>query len=85
MDARCTRIKLLRWVLALCPFPELCSSAPLERYACACLCHPVWKVRGSGAGLYIDGGTATLTDTNVYSNVAGVSEPAYLSSSAPLN
>ena len=38
-----------------------------------------------GAGLHIDGGTATLTDTNVYSNVAEVSEPAYLSSSAPLN
>ena len=38
-----------------------------------------------GAGLYINNdGTATLTDTNVYSNVAEVSEPAYLSSSAPL-
>ena len=36
-----------------------------------------------GAGLYIEG-MATLTDTNVYSNVAEVSEPAYLSSSAPL-
>ena len=37
-----------------------------------------------GAGLYI-GGMATLTDTDVYSNMAEVSEPAYLSSSAPLN
>ena len=40
------------------------SSAPLERYACA---HG-WQF---GGGLYIKG-TATLTDTNVYSNAAEI-------------
>ena len=56
------------------------SSAPLERYACA---HG-WQF---GGGLYIKG-TATLTDTNVYSNAAeSVCSPFNLSlnpSSAPM-
>ena len=51
-------------LLALHPFPDLSSSAPLERYAYAHLLQ-------IGAGLYIQG-TATLTSTNVYKNVATV-------------
>ena len=44
------------------PFPELSSIAPMERYVLGfCL---------QGGGLYISG-TATLTNTNVYSNEAG--------------
>ena len=51
---------------ALCspfePSVTFYSSAPLERYVCA---HG-WQ---DGGGLYITG-TATLTNTNVYSNEA---------------
>ena len=43
------------------PFPELASIAPMERY--------VLGFGLQGGGLYIEG-TATLTNTNVYSNQA---------------
>ena len=51
-------------VIALGPFPDLSSSAPLERFVCL----PSAQ-NGNGGGLYIEG-TATLTNTNVYENVA---------------
>ena len=56
------------YVLTFSPFPVLSSSAPLERFVCS-------RFAQHAGGLYIDGGgTATLIDTNVYSNRAsGVS------------
>ena len=45
------------------PFPDLPSSAPLERYVVLAFCMQ------DGAGLWVSG-TATLTNTNVYENVA---------------
>ena len=44
--------------------PDLSSSAPLERYVCS----PFVPLQ-RGGGLYVYG-TATLTNTNVYENVA---------------
>ena len=46
------------------PFPDLTSSAPLERYVARLL-------QWDGGGLNVVG-TATLIDSNVYSNQAGV-------------
>ena len=43
------------------PFPELSSIAPMERYG------SVFGLQGGGLNI---GGTAALTNTNVYSNQA---------------
>ena len=51
-----------RGVLTFCPYLNLSSIAPMERYTLD-LCGL------QGGGLYIEG-TATLTNTNVYSNQA---------------
>ena len=45
-------------------FPELSSIAPMERYVLDFGCY----VQGGGIAIL---GTATLTNTNVYSNEAG--------------
>ena len=51
----------------------LASSAPLERYVCS-LCARLCVPSQQGGGLHIYG-TATLTDSKVYSNVATVRSP----------
>ena len=60
----CSRTKLGCVLLAPSAPSQISSSAPLERYVCSLF------LQGTG-GLYI-GGTATLINTNVYSNVATV-------------
>ena len=63
------------------PFPDLSSSAPLERYVVLAFCMQY------GAGLYVYG-TATLINSNIYSNEAYVSVGNFrtkLDSSAPLD
>ena len=50
------------------PVPGLTSSAPLERFVCLLF------VQWYGGGLFISG-TATLTNTNVFSNEAYVRPP----------
>ena len=62
---RCTTIKHT-CAPALRPLPELSSSAPLERYVVLAFCMQY------GAGLYVSG-TATLINSNIYSNEANVS------------
>ena len=60
---------------------KLDSSAPLERYVCS----PFVPLQ-LGGGLYVRYGTATLTNTNVYENVAAVRlhfEPSWSSAPAP--
>ena len=67
--------------MCACLALELYSSAPLERYVVLAFCMQY------GAGLYIIG-TATLINSNIYSNEAYVSVGNFrtkLDSSAPLN
>ena len=67
-------------VLQFEPFLHLSSSAPLERYVVLAFCIQY------GAGLYVFG-TATLINSNIYSNEAYVSVGKFrtkLDSSAPL-
>ena len=50
------------------PFPDLTSSAPLERFVCSPSAQP-----GYGGGLYVNGdGVANLDGCNVFSNEATV-------------
>ena len=68
------------YVLTFCPFSDLSSSAPLERYVVLAFCMQY------GAGLYVLG-TATLINSNIYSDEAYVSVGHFrtkLDSSAPL-
>ena len=61
-----------KWgALTFCPCLDISSIAPMKRYALGFICL-------QGGGLYIEG-TATLTNTNVYSNQAnGVCSPSSL-------
>ena len=54
-------------MLTFCPFRDLSSIAPLERFVCS----PFSALQNVGGGLDIVG-TATLINTNVYSNQAAV-------------
>ena len=64
MVARCTKTSLTMYVLTFCPFSDLSSSAPLERFVCS-------PLQSYGGGLIIYG-TATLIDSKIYSNEANV-------------